>query len=152
MTDLHGTASKANYMAPLINFAMTPHISSDTADREAWREAVGEKDPLGKDAHEPGAKLDHGKNRLGLIVFGFSRALGEVGRVGTYGANKYTDNGWMSVPNGIERYTDALLRHLLKEAQGEAVDQDTELLHAAHLAWNSLARLELMLREKEVKG
>lgn len=108
-----------------------------------------EGDPNGKDPHTPGAKLDAGKNRLSLVMHGFAKALEEVGRVGTFGANKYTDNGWVSVPNGIERYTDAQYRHLLKEAQGEIADQDSQLLHAAHCAWNALARLELKLRESE---
>ncbi len=112
-------------------------------------ETFGELDPNGKNAHTPGAKLDAGKSRLGLVLSGFSRALQEVGKVGTYGANKYTDNGWMEVPNGISRYTDAMYRHLMKEAAGEVCDKDTELLHAAHAAWNALARLDLMLRDGE---
>ena len=70
-----------------------------------------------------------------------------VAMVGTYGAAKYTDNGWRSVPAGQERYTDAMLRHLLAEAQGLERDHESELLHAAHTAWNALARLELMLAE-----
>jgi len=106
-----------------------------------------EQDPNGRDPHEAGAKLDHGKNRLGLVLHGFARALIAVGDVGTYGANKYTPNGWMSVPGGPERYTDAMYRHLLKEAAGEEYDADSGLLHAASAAWNALARLELMLRE-----
>lgn len=105
-----------------------------------------ETDPTGRAAHEAGAKLDYGKNRLGLVVGGFSRALQAVGEVGTYGANKYTDNGWIEVPDGVNRYTDAMYRHLMKEASGEQRDKDTELLHAAHAAWNALARLDLMLR------
>lgn len=107
-----------------------------------------EKDPNGKGAHDPGAKLDQGKNRLGLVMNGFSRALQAVGEVGTYGANKYTDNGWMQVPSGVDRYTDAMYRHLMKEAAGEMSDKDTGLLHAAHAAWNALARLDLMLRDR----
>lgn len=98
--------------------------------------------------HSPGAKLDTGKNRLSLVVCGFSRALQAVGEVGTMGANKYTANGWVEVPNGVERYTDAMLRHLLKEAEGEERDPESELRHAAHTAWNALARLDLMLRAK----
>lgn len=109
---------------------------------------MSERDPHGKDAHEAGAKLDAGKNRLGLVLSGFSGALCEVGKVGTYGANKYTDNGWLTVPSGVERYTDAMLRHQFAEFAGQQYDGDTELLHAAHLAWNALARLELILREK----
>lgn len=108
-----------------------------------------ESDPLGKNAHEPGAKLDAGKNRPGLVLFSFARALDAVTAVGTYGANKYSDNGWIEVPNGQRRYTDAMMRHLLKEAGGETHDKDTELLHAAHAAWNALARLDLMLRAEQ---
>ena len=109
--------------------------------------APSETDPLGKEASESGAKLDAGKNRLGLVLLSFSRSLQEVGKVGTYGANKYSDNGWIEVPNGQQRYTDALLRHLMREADGETLDRDTQLHHAAHAAWNALARLDLMLRE-----
>ena len=105
-----------------------------------------EQDPEGKSCHEPGAKLDAGKTRLGLVLLGFSHALEEVGKVGTYGAKKYTDNGWLQVPDGFNRYTDAMLRHILKEAGNELTDPDTELLHAAHAAWNALARLELIIR------
>ena len=108
-----------------------------------------EVDPTGRTAKEAGAKLDAGKVRMGLVMFGFARALQEVGKVGTYGAEKYSDNGWMQVPNGQARYTDAMVRHLLAEAIGEQCDKDTGILHAAHAAWNALARLDLMIRENE---
>lgn len=111
--------------------------------------AILESDPHGKDQHETGAKLDAGKPRLGLVLGAFANALVEVGKVGTYGANKYTDNGWLDVPNGKARYTDALLRHVFAETN-ESHDPDTNLHHAAHAAWNALARLELILRKREV--
>lgn len=95
---------------------------------------------------EKGVKLDEGKNRLGLVYGGFSRALWEVGRVGTFGARKYTDNGWQSVPNGENRYLDALLRHLFKTFRGEVVDPESGLYHLSHVAWNALAILELYIR------
>ncbi len=106
-------------------------------------------DPLGKSQHDPGAKLDAGKSRAGLVLGGFARALLEVSEVGTFGAEKYTPQGWTQVPGGIERYTDAMYRHLLSEAAGERDDQETGLMHAAHAAWNALARLDLLLREAE---
>lgn len=112
---------------------------------------IQETDPTGRDAHTKGAKLDAGKVRCSLVLGGFPRALLEVAKVGTYGANKYTDNGWMEVPNGIERYNDALMRHQLSELSGERCDRDTGLLHAAHAAWNALARLELQLRRIETQ-
>ena len=111
-----------------------------------------ESDPNGLDPHQAGAKLDAGKNRLGLVLGGFARALVEVGKVGTYGANKYTDDGWLSVPNGEARYTDALLRHLMFEYCGEATDGDSNLSHAAHAAWNALARLELAIRREQLQS
>ena len=107
-----------------------------------------ESDPNGIGKHAPGAKLDAGKVRVGLVLFGFARALEQVARVGTYGSEKYSDNGWMQVPDGVRRYTDALLRHLLAEAMGERIDPETGLPHAAHCAWNALARLDLMLRDR----
>jgi len=110
-----------------------------------------ELDPNGLDAHVPGAKLDMGKPRVSLVLGGFARALTEVAKVGTYGAKKYTDNGWMEVPNGIERYSDAKMRHQMAEAKGEECDQDTGYLHAAHEAWNALAKLDLMIRAREAK-
>jgi hypothetical protein len=111
-----------------------------------------EKDPHGKAPSEAGAKLDAGKCRIGLVINGFARALHGVGQVGTYGAEKYSDNGWSQVPQGIDRYTDAMYRHLLAEAAGESLDPDTKLRHAAHAAWNALARLDLMLRQEESNG
>ncbi len=105
-----------------------------------------EKDPNGLNPHQPGAKLDAGKPRPGLVLGGFASALQAVTEVGTYGARKYTDNGWKDVPNGIDRYTDAMHRHLLAEAAGELRDRDTGILHAAHAAWNALARLDLLIR------
>lgn len=95
-----------------------------------------------------GVKFDEGKNRIGLVVSGFAKALEEVSKVGTFGANKYTDNGWVTVENGFNRYTDAMFRHLFKEFSGEEKDDESGLLHAAHAAWNSLARLQLILNSK----
>lgn len=107
---------------------------------------INESDPTGRKAGDAGAKLDAGKNRLGLVTFGFARALQEVGKVGTYGANKYSDNGWMEVPNGEARYTDAMLRHLMNEAEGEEIDPESGLRHLSQACWNLLAVLELRMR------
>lgn len=112
---------------------------------------AGERDPSGLSAHTPGAKLDAGKPRPGLVLGGFARALLAVTRIGTYGAVKYTDNGWMEVENGVSRYDDAKLRHWLYEKTGIECDPDTQELHAAHEAWNALARLDLLIRRNEAK-
>ena len=110
-----------------------------------------ERDPNGRPPDRPGAKLDAGKPRVGLVLGGFARALRAVAEVGTYGAVKYSDDGWLHVPDGVDRYTDALGRHLLAEATGERCDPESELRHASHAAWNALARLDLMVREEETE-
>ena len=109
-----------------------------------------EKDPNGIDQHAGGAKLDHGKPRMSLVLNAFALALIEVSKVGTFGANKYSDNGWKEVKDGESRYADAMLRHHFYEATGEEYDSDTDLLHAAHRAWNALAVLQkIVLRKKQ---
>lgn len=111
-----------------------------------------EADPTGKDPHQPGAKLDAGKLRPTLVIRDMARALEAVIKVATDGANKYTPGGWLEVPDAINRYEDADLRHMLKRFKGEATDTDSESLHLAHNAWNALAKLELHLREQEGKS
>jgi hypothetical protein len=106
-----------------------------------------ESDPTGRDAHSPGAKLDNGKPRVELVLGAFAPALLEVAKVGTYGANKYTENGWLTVPDGVNRYDDAEGRHRLYRQAGELRDRDTGLLHRAHAAWNALAALTLYLQD-----
>jgi hypothetical protein len=109
---------------------------------------VVEEDPTGRDRHEPGAKMDKGKApiRQGVIQY-FPRALEAIALVSLHGAEKYAWKGWESVPNGVARYGDAAGRHALAEATEGLYDPKTGYLHAAHEAWNALARLELMLRE-----
>lgn len=109
-----------------------------------------ELDPNGKTPGEPGAKLDAGKtcSFQGLILY-FPKALDAVAAVSTFGAKKYAWDGWQTVPDGYQRYSDAMMRHLIKEGMGEEFDKDSSLSHQAHLAWNALARLELLLKEQD---
>jgi hypothetical protein len=108
---------------------------------------AAESDPTGRAPGTPGAKLDAGKAPLMRGCLGyFPLALEQVALVSAFGASKYTWKGWETVPNGIDRYGDALVRHLIKPGN----DPDSGLTHAAHCAWNALARLELMLREREI--
>lgn len=95
-------------------------------------------------------KYDAGKPAVwqGVINY-FPRALWDVAKISTFGAQKYAWNGWADVKDGLNRYRDAEFRHALKEAMGETVDPDSTELHLAHKAWGALATLELYLREKE---
>lgn len=84
-----------------------------------------------------------------LVVKGFMRyfpnAIVEVARVSEFGAQKYAWGDWRFVDAGVERYSEALGRHLLET---NPVDPESNLLHAAHTAWNAMARLELMLKDE----
>ena len=95
-----------------------------------------------------GLKYDEGKNRMGLMCEGFSRALWEVARVSTFGASKYGDDTWQNLSNPKKRYMDALCRHLFQHLQGKKVDDESGLLHLQHMCWNALALLEFELKGK----
>lgn len=96
-----------------------------------------------------GTKHDGGKPRPSLVLGTMARAIRAVIAVAEHGAKKYSADNWLLVPDGVNRYTDAMLRHLVAEHTGEAKDPDSGLLHAAHAAWGALARLDLMLRKAE---
>ena len=119
-----------------------------------------EYDPQGKSPKQPGSKLDAGKSPVfqGVLDY-FPRAITAVADVSLYGTNKYAWKGWESVPDGINRYANALARHIVKEAiEGPwdiaaklDPDHPTDIRHAAQVAWNALARLELILRDFEAR-
>jgi len=109
-----------------------------------------ETDPLGKAPGERGSKLDAGKIAVyqGLFAY-FPAACAAVANVSTIGAKKYSWKGWEDVPDGINRYSDALCRHILQESlEGpwDSGEGGTGELHAAQVAWNAMARLELIAR------
>ena len=110
---------------------------------------MAEKDPNGKGQHEPGAKLDAGKVAVwrGLLDY-FPRACGEVAYVSQKGAEKYAWKGWEAVPDGINRYRDAMVRHIVNESIEGRYDPDG-FRHLAQIAWNALAALELTLKEEQ---
>ena len=99
---------------------------------------------------QEGKKYDTGKNRMGLMCENFSRALWEVGRVSTYGCEKYSANSWQNLSNPKERYMDALCRHLFKHLQGEQYDSESGLRHLSHLIWNGLCLLEFELKDDNI--
>src|SRR6478752_9209561 len=61
-------------------------------------------------------KYDGGKAALfrGVVQY-FPRAVNAVGEISTFGASKYAWAGWEGVEDGINRYSDAMVRHLLKK-------------------------------------
>lgn len=79
-------------------------------------------------------KRDKGKNRLELIP---TELIEEVGKVLTFGANKYAPNAWREAkPEDYSRFVGAAMRHLEAYRQGEYYDPESKLPHLAHAATN----------------
>jgi Domain of unknown function (DUF5664) len=107
-----------------------------------------------KDTNRPGAiKLDAGKPTFvkGGLTY-FADAIAGVAAVSRFGANKYAWDGWRYVDDGIDRYTEAMVRHLVLEGKGEVLDPESRLPHSWHTAWNALARAELKIIEAVENG
>jgi len=103
-----------------------------------------------KSVADGAVKYDTGKAPIFKGGLGyFPTAIEAASTVSNFGATKYAWNGWRYVPNGIDRYTDAMVRHLAAEAKGEVLDPESGLPHAWHTLWNALARVELMEQEKK---
>lgn len=100
---------------------------------------------------EAGVKFDKDKPNVDLVLGAFARSLLEVSKVGTFGAKKYTPNGWVSVPNAKERYLSAAWRHYIDYKYVSELDPDSGLHHLSHFAWNALAALKFALDEQDMK-
>jgi hypothetical protein len=86
-----------------------------------------------------GRKYDGGKAKLHLLP---PKSILEVGKVLTYGAEKYDAENWRKVDDLQNRYTSAALRHIFAHIEGEDVDEETGLSHLAHAMCCLLFKLE----------
>lgn len=93
---------------------------------------------------KPGDKRDDGKPRYDLVPF---VALHHLVLVLTFGAKKYTPDGWRAVPEWRRRYFAAALRHLIAWFGGERLDPESGLHHLAHAACCLFFLLELDLEK-----
>ena len=101
-----------------------------------------------------GKKYDGDKAPLvqGCLAY-FPAALNAVAMVSKFGKEKYqttyAERNWYQLDDAENRYTDALARHLVRTPD-DLYDEESQLLHAAHAAWDALARLELLLSKSQV--
>lgn len=81
---------------------------------------------------------DNKKNKLELIP---AKAIEEVGKVFTFGAEKYGEYNWQK---GMDwtRMIGSMERHLNAIKRGEDFDLESGLLHSAHLTCNALMLTE----------
>lgn len=77
-----------------------------------------------------GRKFDGGKRQYGLVP---PIAFAQFVDVLTLGAKKYEPDNWRRVPNAIDRYFDAAMRHMWDGWKaGEQLDPETQKHHLAH--------------------
>jgi len=91
------------------------------------QEVIPELDQL--DQRGKGNKFDGDKIRPTLLPV---KSLEKILQVLEFGAKKYSANSWQEVPDGYQRYFDALYRHLYAIQRGETVDSESGLSHLAH--------------------
>lgn len=99
-----------------------------------------------------------GKVGMHMVIDGFPHALREVARVMTWAeqVKGYKLNDWVNLPNAEVEFPAAEYRHQndnsIMKSEGtpaiERTDHESNLLHAAHKVFNSLAELELILQGK----
>ncbi len=82
-------------------------------------------------------KADAGKTRMSLLLVQFGTMIEDVAAVLTFGAKKYPkppkDDSWKDVPQGEQRYADALYRHLHAAlVLREVKDKESGRYHLSH--------------------
>lgn len=82
-----------------------------------------------------GLRFNKGKTRFDLLE---PYAVEQLARVFTKGAEKYAPNNWLKGMSWSS-ITASLKRHLSEFEQGVDYDEETKLLHMAHVAWNAMA-------------
>ncbi len=80
-------------------------------------------------------KKDKDKVRLDLVQPEF---IEEVGEVLTFGAKKYAADSWKEIPDPVDRYYAALMRHILSWRKGEKADPESGMPHLWHAACNCM--------------
>ena len=101
-----------------------------------------------KESH--GKKYDSGKPKLYLLP---PKSINEVGKVLTFGAEKYDPHNWRKVDDLQNRYSSAALRHIFAHIDGEDADEETGLSHLAHAICCLMFKLEdELIGESEEEG
>lgn len=119
-----------------------------TSDIDNSNDNMGKNNTYDLTDDGTGKKYDSGKSMVGTLCRVFPRALLGIGRCIEFGTHKYPKpDNWKLVDGAFTRYQDSLMRHYLKFLSGETKDSETNILHLCHMAWNTLAILELYLME-----
>jgi len=100
-----------------------------------------------------GIKYDGEKPKMHLLP---PKALIEVAKVLTFGAQKYDEENWRKLDNLQSRYSSGALRHIFAHIDDEEIDPESGLSHLAHAVCCLLFKLEIELengksKEKELR-
>ena len=92
-----------------------------------------------------GLKYDSEKPKMNLLP---PKAIVEISKVLTFGAEKYDAENWRKLDDLQNRYTAGALRHIFAHMDGEDLDPETNLSHLAHAMCCLLFKLEIELEER----
>ena len=92
-----------------------------------------------------GVKYDSKKPKMNLLP---PKAIVEISKVLTFGAEKYDAENWRKLDDLQNRYTAGALRHIFAHMDGEELDPETNLSHLAHAMCCLLFKLEIELEER----
>lgn len=125
-------------------------LEKDTKSYYHCEEGTYKDDVLTPNLHRVGAKdvgtkYDTGKPRLAEMIQDFAPVMLLLCEVWEFGANKYNKSNWKLVDNGEDRYLNALYRHSLATVENE-YDDESKLLHCAHMIFNCMAYAYFVLR------
>ena len=95
-----------------------------------------------------GIKYDSKKPKMHLLP---PKAIVEVAKVLTFGAQKYGAENWKELEDLQNRYTAGALRHIFAHMDGEQLDAETGLSHMAHALCCLLFKLEIELEDGKSK-
>lgn len=108
---------------------------SETIDKQIQAfDSVMRETPI-QYTKEQGLRFNTGKLRYDLLE---PYAIEELVKIFTKGAEKYAPNNWLKGLPWMDVVA-SLERHLSQFKKGEDRDQETQLLHMAHVAWNAMA-------------
>ena len=93
-----------------------------------------------------GRKDDHDKPMWHLLPW---RVLEGVVKTLTFGARKYSPDGWKRVENAKERYESALFRHFIQMKSGDYIDRESQVPHASAFLTNALILAYLYLKPED---
>ena len=95
-----------------------------------------------------GIKYDSEKPKMNLLP---PKAIVEISKVLTFGAEKYDAENWRKLDDLQNRYTAGALRHIFAHMDGEELDPETNLSHLAHAMCCLLFKLEIELENAKIE-